>query len=121
MPTMEEVYGALENVRAPLQTGEYDLHRLLIDALDGAGIAWRHEAKLGPRCRIDLMCGGIGIEIKRGKPEHGRLLQQLTRYAACEEVSGLIVACERNVTLPPRLCGKPVKTLCLNRLWGIAL
>ncbi len=121
MATLEAVYQALEAVRAPLQTGEYDLHRLLISALDEAGIAWQHEVKLAPRCRIDLMCGGIGIEIKRGKPERSRLSAQLSRYAACGQVAALIVACERNVDLPDRLCGKPVKTLCLNRLWGIAL
>ena len=115
------MYAALTAVRAPLQQGEYDLHRLLMDALDAAGIPYLHEARLGPRCRIDLLCGGVGVEIKRGKPERSRLLEQLGRYAACPQVEALVVACERSVALPPVLQGKPVKSLCLNRLWGIAL
>ncbi len=118
---MEAVYGALRSLRAPLQRGEYDLHRLVMDCLTERGIACEHEVRLAPRCRIDVMCGGVGIEIKRGKPEKSRLMAQLTRYAACGQVEALIVVCERSVDLPRTVCGKPVKALCLNRLWGIAL
>ena len=118
---MERVYEALSALRAPLQQGEYDLHRLVMDALDTAGIPWTHEVKLAPRCRIDLMCGGVGIEIKRGKPDRASLLRQLQRYAACEDVDALILICERTAELPRTVCGKPVHLICLNRLWGIAL
>ena len=118
---MDAVYEALTALRAPLQQGEYDLHRLVMNALDDAGIPYAHEVKLAPRCRIDLMCGRIGIEIKRGKPEPKRILQQLARYAACEGVDGLILVAERTVAVPHRLGGKPVRVICLNRLWGIAL
>lgn len=45
---MEEVYEALCTLRAPLQQGEYDLHRLVMDALDAASIPWEHEVKLAP-------------------------------------------------------------------------
>lgn len=118
---MDVIYDALCALRAPIQQGEYDLHRLVMDALGAAQIDFAHEAKLAPRCRIDLLCGEIGIEIKRGKPEHGKLIAQLTRYAACEQVRGLIVVAERSVRVPGTICGKPVRVLCLNRLWGIAL
>ena len=118
---MNEIYEALLALRAPIQQGEYDLHRLVLQALAEAGIAAEHEVPLAPRCRIDLMVGGIGIEIKRGKPEHGKLLAQLTRYAQCPRVEGLIVVAERSVRVPQTLCSKPVRTVCLNRLWGIAL
>ena len=83
---MNDVYDALSALRAPLQQGEYDLHRLVMDALDAAGLPWEHEVRLAPRCRIDLMCGSVGIEIKRGKPEPARIRSQLARYAACEQV-----------------------------------
>ena len=63
---MEEVYEALTALRAPLQQGEYDLHRLVMDALERAAIPYAHEVRLAPRCRIDLMCGSVGIEVKRG-------------------------------------------------------
>ncbi len=118
---MEQVYKALCVLRVPLQQGEYDLHRLVMDALDASGIAWEHEVKLAPRCRIDLMCGGVGIEIKRGRVDRTHLLAQLTKYAQCPQVEGLILVTEKTVALPRMLCGKPLRLLCLNRLWGIAI
>ena len=65
---LAQVYDALTPLRAPLQRGEYDLHRMVREALMNAGLPAAHEVRLAPRCRIDLMCGDIGIEIKRGKP-----------------------------------------------------
>jgi len=118
---MERICNALSTLRAPLQQGEYDLHRLVMDALDAASIPWEHEVRLAPRCRIDLMCGSVGIEIKRGQPDKARILQQLTRYAACPQVTGLILVTEKTVPVPRAIHGKPVRLICLNRLWGIAL
>ena len=118
---MEHIIDALSRLRAPLQQGEYDLHRLVMDTLDAAAIPYAHEVKLGPRCRIDLMCGGVGIEIKRGLLDKARLLNQLRRYADCEAVEALILVTEKTVALPRTIGGKPVKLVCLNRLWGIAL
>ena len=118
---MESIYEALCTLRAPLQQGEYDLHRLVMDALTAADIPFAHEVKLGPRCRIDLMCGGVGIEVKRGKLERTRLLSQLGKYAECDQVEGIILVTEKTVRLPHTLRGKPVMQVCLNRLWGIAL
>lgn len=118
---MDEIITALQCLRAPIQQGEYDLHRLVMDTLAAQGIPALHEVPLGQRCRIDLMCGGVGIEIKRGKPARARLIEQLTRYARCEQITGLVLVAERSVDLPRQLCGKPVQVVCLNRLWGIAL
>ena len=118
---MERIIEAISALRAPLQQGEYDLHRLVMDALDAASLPWEHEVKLGPRCRIDLMCGKVGIEIKRGKVEKARILEQLRRYAECEQVQGLILVTEKTVPVPHSINGKPVRLICLNRLWGIAL
>ena len=118
---MDAVYGALLELRAPLQQGEYDLHRLVMDALSRQGVPFEHEVSLAPRCRIDLMCGGVGVEIKRGRVERAKGLRQLTRYAACEQVAGLILVTEKSLGLPREIGGKPVRVVCLNRLWGIAL
>ena len=118
---MEGIVQAISALRVPLQQGEYDLHRLVMDALDAAALPWEHEVKLGPRCRIDLMCGGVGIEIKRGKVERARILPQLRKYAECEQVQGLILVTEKTVPLPHAIGGKPVRLICLNRLWGIAI
>ena len=118
---MQHIIDAISALRAPLQQGEYDLHRLVMDALDAASIPWEHEVKLAPRCRIDLMCGSVGIEVKRGAVDKARVLAQLTRYAACPQVSALILVTEKTVPVPRAIHGKPVRLLCLNRLWGIAL
>ena len=118
---MERIIEAISALRAPLQQGEYDLHRLVMDALDAAALPCEHEVKLAPRCRIDLMCGGVGIEIKRGKVEKARIIEQLRKYADCEQVQGLILVTEKTVPVPHTINGKPVRLICLNRLWGIAL
>ena len=118
---MERIIEAISALRAPLQQGEYDLHRLVMDALDAAALPWEHEVKLAPRCRIDLMCGNVGIEIKRGKVEKARILEQLRKYADCPQVQGLILVTEKTVPVPHQIGGKPVRLICLNRLWGIAL
>ena len=118
---MDAVYSALLEVRAPLQQGEYDLHRLVMDTLSRQGVPFAHEVSLAPRCRIDLMCGSVGIEIKRGRVERAKVLRQLTRYAACERVAGLILVTEKSLGMPREIGGKPVRVVCLNRLWGIAL
>ena len=118
---MNEVLSALNTIRAPIQQGEYDLHRLVMDALQAHGIPVAHEVPLAPRCRIDLMCGGVGVEIKRGKVEKARILAQLKKYAECPQVQGLILVTEKTVPVPHTIQGKPVRLICLNRLWGIAL
>ena len=121
MVQMEKLIRALETLRAPIQQGEYDLHQLVMDALEAQGIPCEHEVKLAPRCRIDLMCGGVGIEIKRGKPDRARLIAQLTRYAQCAQLNALVLVVEKSVSLPRTVAGKPLHIICLNRLWGIAL
>ena len=118
---MERIIEAISALRAPLQQGEYDLHLLVMDALDAAALPWEHEVKLAPRCRIDLMCGSVGIEIKRGKVEKARIIEQLRKYAECPQVQGLILVTEKTVPVPHTINGKPVRLICLNRLWGIAL
>jgi hypothetical protein len=90
-------------------------------ALTEAGIAWAHEVPLAPRCRIDFLCGGVGIEVKRGKPERARVREQLRRYAGSGQIAALVLVTERQIDLPDSLCGKPLAAVCLNRLWGIAL
>ena len=97
------------------------MHRLVMDTLSRQGVSFEHEVSLAPRCRIDLMCGGVGIEIKRGRVERAKVMRQLTRYAACPQVTGLILLTEKSLSLPREIGGKPVKVICLNRLWGIAL
>ena len=115
------VLDALRRLRVPLQRGEYDLHALALAALGEAGLSAEHEVTLAPRCRIDFLCGGVGIEIKRGRVERAKVLAQLTRYAQSGRLSALVLVTERSLSLPPSVAGVPLTVLCLSRLWGIAL
>ncbi len=115
------IIAALKSVRAPAMPGEYDLHAMVAAALDEAGLEYVHEYRLAPRCRLDFMCSGIAIEIKKGRPQSRELVRQLTRYMAHEEVREMVVVMQRRVTLPETICGKKVRLVALNMLWGVAL
>ncbi len=112
---------ALERLRVPLTSSEYQLHELIAAALHDGGFVVQHEARLGPRCRIDFLADGVGIEVKRGKPDRRRLLEQCRRYLSQDALEALILVVDTRVDLPNELCGKPVLVVALNRLWGIAL
>lgn len=118
---MNQVMDALTNIRAPLSVSEYDLHALVAEALQNAGLEFLHEAPLLPRCRIDFLCGQTGIELKRGRPNASSLRKQLERYLKSDRLTGIVVVSERAAALPDRLLGKPVLQLSLQKLWGIAL
>ena len=118
---LEQTLEALSTIRCGAACTEEELHALAAKALADAGIAAVHEARLAPRCRIDFLAGGVGIEIKKSRPERAKLLAQIERYAACAQVSQLIVVAPRGVNLPERVGGKRVVMLALERLWGICL
>lgn len=112
---------ALSALRVPATGTEYDLHALIAASLERGGFVVSHEAALGPRCRVDFLVGTIGIEVKRGKVERRRLLEQCARYLASDRLSALIVVADKTLRLPDSLCGKPLLSFGLNRLWGVAL
>lgn len=112
---------ALSSMRLSPAANEYELHASIAATLEGSGFLVVHEAVLAPRCRIDFLVDGVGIEVKRGRPERKRLIEQASRYLACEQLSALIVVVEKNVSLPDKICGKPVILCSLNKLWGVAL
>ena len=118
---LHTVLSALEELRSPFALYETDIHRMVQKRLTDAGIDFVHEAKIGPGCRIDYLAGKIGIEIKKGKPDAKALTRQLIRYAECEPVQAFVVLTQRTVPLPKTVLGKPVHTIVLNQLWGVAL
>lgn len=112
---------ALKNVRPPATPGEYDLHAMIAEALSEAGVRFEHERRLAARCRIDFLCGEVGIEVKKGRPAPARLAAQLARYLESEEISELVVVAQRAVNLPERIRGKRVRVVSLSLNWGISL
>ena len=121
MDELERVRMALEQVRCPAVCPESELHRLIAQVLVSQGFGVSHEVRLAPRCRIDFLVGGVGVEVKKSRPERGALLHQLARYAACAQVESLLVVAPRGINLPCEVGGKPVRMLALERLWGISL
>lgn len=121
MEKAEIVVQALRQIRCGAACTEEELHAQAARAFEQAGLEARHEVRLGPRCRIDFMVGGVGVEIKKSRPERAKLIGQLTRYAACDQVETLIVMAPRGVNLPGMIGGKRVIMLALERLWGISL
>ena len=111
----------LSTLRIPFTESEYQLHDHIAAALSSGGFVIQHEAVLAPRCRIDFLADGIGIEVKRGKPQKAALIRQCSRYMASEKLEALILVLDTSVTLPDELNGKPLITFGLNKLWGIAL
>ena len=118
---LNELKRALSSLRIPLIENEYQLHDYIAAALRDGGFDMQHEAVLGPRCRIDFLVNGIGIEVKRGKPQKAALVRQCTRYLQSDLVEALILVLDTSVSLPSEVMGKPLIVFGLNRLWGIAL
>jgi len=119
--TAEAVLKALAAIRAPQAQDEYDLHGMVAEALERAEISFRHEAPLAPRCRVDFLCGDVGIEIKRGRPEQGPVEGQLRRYAATGKLAALILVSEKTLpSLPGFVSGVPIYPISLQKLWGVA-
>ena len=118
---MDALVAAISAVRAPVTASEYQLHDLIADALGKSGFTFTHEARLGPRCRVDFVADRVGLEVKRGKPDSARLLMQCARYCRSELIDGLIVIVDTRAALPNHIIGKPLRVVGLNRLWGIAL
>lgn len=118
--TMADVLAALRHLRIQVAAEEFDLHLQVARCLDAAGLPYQREYRLGPGNRIDFFVGGIGVEVKKGKPNAGSVLGQLTRYAASPEVIGLILVIERYLDVPAQIAGKPCASLGLRKQWGVA-
>lgn len=121
MSEVQKILSALGTLRVPPQPEEYEIHAEIARALDAAGIAYIHEHKLLPGCRIDFACGRIGIEVKKSRPAATRLREQLKRYLEETELECMIVVMQKPCALPKTICNKPVYIVSLNRLWGVAL
>ena len=118
--TVAPILSALSAVRIPAQPEEYDIHAAVAEALAGAGLEYAHEYKLGPRRRIDFRVGRVAPAVKTGRPATSALTEQRRRYLESDDLDAVIVVTQRATALPGTICGKPVRLVSLNRLWGVA-
>ena len=116
---LDRILEALRGIRTPVSINEYDLHQTVRMALAKKGISCIHEAVLAPRCRIDILCGDTGIEIKRGKPTRSVLVKQIRRYAETGRIENLVVVTEQNVDIPEKIGQVRIVSISLFRLWGL--
>lgn len=120
---VHDVLSSLRRLRVTTAQNEYEIQNLIAQKLEEHGIPFVKEHRLGPRNRIDfLIPGGIGIEVKQGKPNSGAVQKQVERYAAFDEVTSLVLLVQQNVaTYPHAANGKPVHYVSLSKQWGISL
>ncbi|WP_133158682.1 hypothetical protein [Clostridium thermosuccinogenes] len=120
--TVERVLKVLRNIRTGVTIEEYSLQDAIAHLLMASGIPFKKEYKLAPRNRIDFFVeGGVGIEVKKGKPNRTDVVRQLERYASFGDINTIILVVERSVNIPARINGKRCILFGLNRLWGVAL
>ncbi len=92
-------------------TTEAELQAALAAALDDFAVYPEREVSLSDgRSRVDLMAGGVAIEVKTAGG-WADVLRQLTRYAKCPEVRSLVLVttkAQHTELIPERLHDVPV-------------
>lgn len=118
----EHVCAAIQTVRVVHIDMEYDLQNEVADAFRQAGIPFEKEYRLGSRNRVDFFLDGIAVELKKGRPNRQKVIDQLHRYAAFECVQAVVLVLQNSMQVPlSSVNGKPCRVIGLQKLWGIAL
>jgi len=120
---LEATVQALKTLRVGKIIEEYDLQDKIAQALLRASISFKKEYRLGPGSRVDFLTGsGVAIEVKKGKPNRAKLVEQIKKYARYDEVKAVIIVVETSLRIPILDSGgKPCTVMGLQKLWGIAL
>lgn len=114
MTTGPELGDLLAGYRYTYQS-ETELQNHLAARLDDAGFTAQREVLVAPRCRIDILVGRIGIEVKiDGSAED--VAWQLQRYAKSPLLDMLVLAttCARHRRLPSSIAGMPIHVAYLT-------
>lgn len=120
---MQKVVDALHTLRIGKMTAEFDLQNKIAEAFDKAGIPYKREYVLGRGSRVDFLATGVAVEVKKGKPNRAKLVEQIEKYAQYEEVEAVVIVVETSLFHPIKATsnGKPCSVVGLQKLWGIAL
>jgi hypothetical protein len=93
-------------------TDEDQLQAGITAVLEEAGLNPEREVRLGRRDRVDIMVGGIAIEVKIAGTAASAFMQ-LQRYAEHDEVEALVLVTSQYQRLPDKAGGKPLSTISL--------
>lgn len=121
---LDEVVAACEAWR-PVDpaASEWLLQADLAGGLKDRGFQVGREVRVG-RGRVDLavLCRDlmVGIELKCGRPRPATVIGQLGRYARVGCFTGLVLVCERAITVPETIAGVPVRAVGFGRAFGVA-
>lgn len=120
---MDRVVEVLESLRLGASPSEYWVQGEIARVLEVAGLRYLKEYRLGPGARVDFLVeDGTVIEVKRGKPDSGKLAAQVDRYCSFAMVTGLVIVVTASVfDVPSEAHGKRVAYVALNRLWGVSV
>lgn len=112
MTVLEELDEVLAVIRGYRYTfaSEAGLADALEDVLREAGLVPERERVLDARSRLDLLVGGVAIEVKVGS-DPADVYRQLRRYAAYPCVEGIILVTSRvrHSWIPDVIDGIPVR------------
>ena len=122
MDNIERAIGAIKALRPPAVIDEIELQDMVEAALKENDIEYKREARCGKNCRVDfLLPCGTALEIKARRRPYKALMAQLSRYAACDEISAIVLVTNDAAHIPAKLCGKPLLYLNVKRQWGVAV
>lgn len=123
-----EICEAVSTIKRNRARLESDVVEDVKTCLNQHGIPFKTEVVLpgvtGRGARIDFFVEkyGIGIEIKKGKPNTGAVARQLERYASSDIVKGLILITERGLRYHIETAhDKPVRYVSLAFNWGLTV
>lgn len=105
----------LRGVRFPL-SDEKRLQADMAQWLSEHGVPVEREVRLGGSDIIDMMVGGLGIEVKI-KGSARSIYRQCKRYCLHERVQGLLLATSVAMGMPAEISGRPVFLHSFGRAW----
>lgn len=102
-----EIKALIERHRFAI-TSEAELQRAVCEILTRQNIPYQTEVRMGPRDRLDILVGSVGLElkVKSLKASH---IEQIWRYLQHPSITEMVyVTTRRTASLGPELLGKPV-------------
>ncbi len=118
---LQRLVSVLQSQKPPFFVTEEQMHAFVANCLEQNQIEYIHEYRFANRARIDFYCDGIGIEIKKGKPNRAQILAQLKKYAEENTICAIIVLVQSAMQLPQSLANKPIYVLPIYKAWSLSL